>query len=532
MKGKHSYWDFVEQAFETVSIYEGEKAWLSGLRKYPEWVGDLLAVHWTMSEVENGGFRQYFHNSTGVVGPEAVRGFKRIGLPEAAKLVEKAMLYLGPIYPRNRKKRQRILSINSKREGGEQMSVVPKLFSKELLPKSQAQGKKAKRDPFEDLEDKLFRMDKRVWKMMDAYARKQNAACPLAPTKKKPAATPEAKPARTSKTERAGKGSKNKNSFQAMLDALKEQFMNEGRKATADYREHLHKVRSKAPPLRFDLQPSSDMTWREKPEAQTVLAKLTAQGFQPAGSFALQPGGKAVLTGFAHPEQGVHAVITHVGDKDFVALVSRYADGKCVECTNMPVRFELAYPTWHLCHRLIGANIDELLKNLLRARPKDPPLPATPEDFAIKAQEDYSRYQAWDSERGGATVEELRARFKAAGQLPAGDGEKAFLDAARGDAAEKALCNWWRLQADAPLPLEKVLDSLVIIHDDLTPEQVANAYWCATDDYLDLNKFPKGGAREVFAQVMKQRNAPVRKIFEKRTPLLSDFYLGTRRVDA
>jgi hypothetical protein len=532
MPAKQPYWDFIEQAFENVSIYDGEKAWLSGLRKYPEWVGDLLAVHWTMSEVENGGFRQFFLNSTGVVGPEAVKGFKRIGLLEAAKLVEKAMLYLGPVYPRDRKKRERILSGKSKTDGGEQMSIVPKLFSRKLLPEPEDRRKKPEKEPFEHLENNLFKLDKKVWRTMDVYARKQSAVHPLAQPAQKPVLPGTEKLRRSLKTKGTGQTFENASSFLAMLDAIKEQFMDEGQKATAEYREHLRELRSKAPPLRFDLLPSSDTTWQEKPEARALATKLAAQGFQSAGSFAIQPGGKAVLTGFAHPQRGIHAALTHRSDTAFVALVSRYADGRCVECTNMPVPFEPAYPSWHLRQRRVGASFDELLNNLLRVRPKDSPLPATPEDFAAKVQEDYFRYQAWDAERGGTTWKELRERSKAAGQLPAREKAKAFLSAARNDAAEKALCNWWRLQADPPFPLEKVIDSLVIIHDDLTPDQVASAYWCATDDYLKLEDFPKGGAREVFAQLVKQRKAPMRKVFEKRSPLQADFYLSTREVIA
>lgn len=532
MQAKQSYWDFTEQAFDEVSIYDGEKAWLAGLTEYPEWVGDLLAVHWTMSEVENGGFRQFFLNSTGVVGPEAVRGFERIGLPDAARLVEQAMLYLGPIYPRDREERERILSGEGKSEDDQQMSLVPKWVAKKLLPASAPRGKEAEKDPFEELEDKLFKMDKKVWRTMDEYARTQHAMHPLVQRAKKPGFAAKEKLRRSSKTEGTGKKRKASDSLLSMLNDVKKQFMGEGREATAEYREHLREVRSKAPRLKFQLLPSSDTTWQAQPEAQALVAKLTAKGFHPAGSFAIQPAGQAAFTGFAQVQQGIHAALTHRGDKVFVGLVSRYADGRCVECTNMPIPFEPAYPAWHLCQRQIGASFEALLENLIRIRPKDSPLPAGPEDFAAKAQEDYSRYQAWDAERGGATVKELTARFKAAGKLPTGDEAKAFLVAARSDTVEKALCNWWRLQPSAPFPLEKVIDSLVIVHDDMTPDQLANAYWCATDDYLKLEDFPKGGAREAFAQVVKQRNAPLRKIFEKRTPLLADFYLSSRELTA
>ena len=71
-----------------------------GAAKYPEWKIDILAVHWTMSEVVNGGLEQYFSNSTGILAPEAVLGFQRIGKSELAAALQKAMALLGEPYCR------------------------------------------------------------------------------------------------------------------------------------------------------------------------------------------------------------------------------------------------------------------------------------------------------------------------------------------------------------------------------------------------------------------------------------------------
>ncbi|MBE0544817.1 MAG: DUF4375 domain-containing protein [Verrucomicrobia bacterium] len=81
---KINYWDQIEEAFEAVDIYETYDVFKQGAAKYPEWKIDILAVHWTMSEVVNGGLKQYFGNSTGILAPEAVAGFQRIGKPELA----------------------------------------------------------------------------------------------------------------------------------------------------------------------------------------------------------------------------------------------------------------------------------------------------------------------------------------------------------------------------------------------------------------------------------------------------------------
>jgi hypothetical protein len=54
----------------------------------------------------NGGFDQFFSNSTGVLAPEAVRGFRAIGQNQIADLIESAMSAFGSRYPRDREQRQ------------------------------------------------------------------------------------------------------------------------------------------------------------------------------------------------------------------------------------------------------------------------------------------------------------------------------------------------------------------------------------------------------------------------------------------
>jgi hypothetical protein len=97
---------------------------------------------------------------------------------------------------------------------------------------------------------------------------------------------------------------------------------------------------------------------------------------------------------------------------------------------------------------------------------------------------------------------------------------------ARSDEAERALCNWWRLQSDPPVPLEQVLESLVIVHDEMIPDLLINAYWCATDDFKAKDAdFAAGRPREAFARVVSSRGARLRGVYQKRTPLEADFYL-------
>ncbi len=155
------YWDHVKDAYEEVSIYNGADVFLRAFRKLPEYVGDLLAVHWTLSEVANGGFLQFFLNSTGVLAPEAARAFERMGLPEVAQLVCRAMAYFGQTYPREMKEREQFLAQQSGHEPGDQ----------DWEPFDDR--------PFEEIERRLYEFGasnlSKIYAVMDSYAR-QNAA--------------------------------------------------------------------------------------------------------------------------------------------------------------------------------------------------------------------------------------------------------------------------------------------------------------------------------------------------------------------
>ena len=100
-----SYWDYIEDAYYTVSIYETSDVYLSGIQKYPSWFGDLLAVHWTLSEISNGGLAQFFINPTGILAPEAVLGFNHMNLLDGAEAVAEAMSIFGSEYPRDQEDR-------------------------------------------------------------------------------------------------------------------------------------------------------------------------------------------------------------------------------------------------------------------------------------------------------------------------------------------------------------------------------------------------------------------------------------------
>jgi hypothetical protein len=99
------YWDVVEPIFESVSRFDSPEAFLASIAKVPRSVALVYAAHFCLSEIHNGGFLQFFWNSTGVLAPEALEGFGVIGMPELASVARQAMTLLGDPYPRNRNER-------------------------------------------------------------------------------------------------------------------------------------------------------------------------------------------------------------------------------------------------------------------------------------------------------------------------------------------------------------------------------------------------------------------------------------------
>ena len=104
------YWSIVEPIWETINIYEEPAVFRQTFDSAPRESALMFAAHFCQSEVCNGGFGQFFWNSTGVLAPEAVEGFRAIGQTQIAEVVEIAMGLLGSPYPRDREDRQGRLS--------------------------------------------------------------------------------------------------------------------------------------------------------------------------------------------------------------------------------------------------------------------------------------------------------------------------------------------------------------------------------------------------------------------------------------
>jgi len=133
MKPGHAYWQVVSQVWDEISIYDGETIFLAQFSKANAKQQHLFAAHWCQSEIRNGGFHQFFWNSTGILAPEGINAFRAIGMPNTAAFIEKARMFFGAEYPRDRNKRIDILDDYARQNPG-------------------------KEDPFEDMHDEFFEL--------------------------------------------------------------------------------------------------------------------------------------------------------------------------------------------------------------------------------------------------------------------------------------------------------------------------------------------------------------------------------------
>ena len=98
-----------EPYYEKFDFYNGRVAWLESIREIPIKAVHLFSIHWLHTEVYNGGFWQYFYNSTSTSYSEAIQGYKAIGMPEVALVINSAASKLGSPFPFDKENREKIV---------------------------------------------------------------------------------------------------------------------------------------------------------------------------------------------------------------------------------------------------------------------------------------------------------------------------------------------------------------------------------------------------------------------------------------
>jgi hypothetical protein len=121
-----SYWELLEPEFERINIYEGPEKFAASCQTVWRPIVLLYATHMCAAEVQNGGFLQLFWNNTGVAVPDAIEGYRLIGMPNLASLVDQAARQLGTPYPLDRDDRWDALLVASGRSSEELEGIFQK----------------------------------------------------------------------------------------------------------------------------------------------------------------------------------------------------------------------------------------------------------------------------------------------------------------------------------------------------------------------------------------------------------------------
>ncbi len=118
------YWNIIEPIWDDVSIYGSAEDFIDQFSKLNEKQKVLFASHWTQSEIMNGGLGQFFSNPTGILAPEAVWAFEKLGLPKCAVVLSKAMKFFGPEYPRSQSIREDSFELFYKLNGDDAIPLL------------------------------------------------------------------------------------------------------------------------------------------------------------------------------------------------------------------------------------------------------------------------------------------------------------------------------------------------------------------------------------------------------------------------
>jgi len=80
-------WTVIHPVWWIADIYNGPEEYERSLEQFSTEQRLMFALRWYLSEVNNGGHRQFYSNSTGIVWKDACRAFSAIGLKKGAGII-------------------------------------------------------------------------------------------------------------------------------------------------------------------------------------------------------------------------------------------------------------------------------------------------------------------------------------------------------------------------------------------------------------------------------------------------------------
>ena len=99
------YWQLVDPVWDSLVRWDAIPEFQFAFSSTEAAARTLFAAHWLYSEVCNGGFHQFYWNSTGILAPEAADAYEAIGMPRTAAIIRRSMSWFPTPYPRERQAR-------------------------------------------------------------------------------------------------------------------------------------------------------------------------------------------------------------------------------------------------------------------------------------------------------------------------------------------------------------------------------------------------------------------------------------------
>ncbi|HAB16081.1 MAG TPA: hypothetical protein DCE44_06495, partial [Verrucomicrobiales bacterium] len=300
----------------------------------------------------------------------------------------------------------------------------------------------------------------------------------------------------------------------------------QARAAMDEFRQHMIAVRRSAPLLRVKVQPSDDDSWLSEPAAAARVQALLEHGFTPVGVFRMDGIPNYAVATFIQPATATEGGVARTSNGITLELGRHFPDGNWVEMADSPAPKGVTNPPWLTRHHHPELPPADLI-NALNAIPSaQPAVPISPEGLPKQIEDNFHRIQCWRAERGGWTIEEVKRQRGLTDDTEVTE----ELQLLRHENAERWLTNWLRLQTDLPFVVDDLIESLVIVHDDLPPDILGNVWWCGTGDFdVRSDDFEEGAPRDVFERINQQRGEPLMRVWQKQTPLKADFYLPQER---
>ncbi|MEM1447949.1 MAG: DMP19 family protein [Planctomycetota bacterium] len=92
-------WDVIDGMWDAISPSAKPRRLARALRRATEGQIAIFACTWYEREINNGGHVQFFWNPAGILWPEALDGFERMGAGEHAEILRRAVARFDPVPP-------------------------------------------------------------------------------------------------------------------------------------------------------------------------------------------------------------------------------------------------------------------------------------------------------------------------------------------------------------------------------------------------------------------------------------------------